>query len=137
MSGVGDRLASLCAGDGEFMLLARHWTGVLRLGIGDEIVDLRLEAGRPVESRSGEAGPLDDQPGLVGLTAGGPLWARILAAVPEPFCNDVVPAQALGLVRSGHELTFWQYYPAIRRLVELLRLDRAAQSVASAEMGAA
>ena len=139
MSGGRDGLAGLCAADGEFMLLARHWTGVLRLGFGPGgagqaadgaggahgTLDLRLEGGRPVEAADAPDGPLADEPGLVGLAAPAELWDRILAPVPAPFCNDVVPAQALGLVRSGHELTFWQYYPAIRRLVELLRTERA------------
>ena len=116
-----DRLPELCAADGEFRLLARHWTGVLRLGVGDRHLDLRVRDGAPGEIVDAPAEPLPDQPGSIGLAASVELWNRILAAVPEPFCNDVVPAQAFGLVRSGSELTFWQYYPAVRRVVELLR----------------
>jgi hypothetical protein len=115
-------VAELCAGDGEFMLLARHWTGTLRLGIGNDCIDLRMRDGVPVAEVSATAAePLPDEPGLIGLSATRDLWERMLAPVPEPFYNDVVPAQALGLQRSGSELTFWQYYPAVRRVVELLR----------------
>ena len=117
-----DGLAELCAGDGEFMLLARHWTGKLRLSIGNNCVDLRMRDGVPVaEVAAVAAEQLPDEPGLIGLSATGDLWERMLAPVPEPFYNDIVPAQALGLQRSGSELTFWQYYPAVRRVVELLR----------------
>ena len=102
-------------------MLARHWTGRLRLGMGDRSVDLRLRNGVPIALADSPSEPLADEPGLIGLSAGADLWERILAPVPEPFCNDVVPAQALGLQRSGSELTFWQYYPAVRRVVDLLR----------------
>ena len=30
-------LAALCAGDGEFRIAARHWTGGLRLECGSEV----------------------------------------------------------------------------------------------------
>src|SRR5205823_5607196 len=95
---------------------------------------LRLEAGRPAAAVDASPEPLADQSGLVGLVGPAALWDRILAVVPEPFYNDVVPAQALGLVRSGNEVTFWQYYPAIRRLVELLRGDRSSAMTGSASV---
>src|SRR5437868_3356932 len=89
-----DHLVGLCADDGEFMLLARHWTGRLRLGIGDRSVDLRLRNGAPIALADSPPGPLADEPGLIGLSGEAELWERILAPVPEPFYNDVVPAQA-------------------------------------------
>ncbi|MCP5028448.1 MAG: alpha/beta fold hydrolase [Actinomycetia bacterium] len=45
----------------------------------------------------------------------------MLAPIPEPFLNDVVPAQNRGLTREGDELTYWQYLPALQRIIELLR----------------
>jgi hypothetical protein len=35
--------------------------------------------------------------------------------------NDIAPAAAFGLTVSGDTETYWQYYPAIQRLVQLLR----------------
>ena len=37
--------AQACAADGEFMLAARHWTGGLRLRIGDEALELTVQDG--------------------------------------------------------------------------------------------
>ena len=108
-------LAEWCAADGEFRLASRYWTGGLRLVIGDDLVAVILTEG--VVS-AGDPGLGD---GVVTLTGGPRLWDELLAAVPRPFFNDIAPAQALGLVRSGPELVYWQYAPAIQRAVELLR----------------
>ena len=45
----------------------------------------------------------------------------MLSAEPPRFFNDIGFAEALGLERTGDDLTFWQYYPAVMRAVELLR----------------
>lgn len=125
MSGLTERIAAACAADGEFNLMARYWTGALRLGFGDEVVEVRLVDGvvAGVDALEGAA-RASDGPGSIGVAAPAALWDKILAAVPPPFCNDIVPAAGLGLVISGDDVTFWQYYPAVRRLVELLRAGR-------------
>ena len=37
--------AARCVSDSEFMLAARHWTGGLRLAIGDDALVLGLQEG--------------------------------------------------------------------------------------------
>ncbi len=117
------RLPEVCEGDGEFRLMARYWTGALHLAMGEDAVVLEMKDGAVAGIRDSSS-PAPDQPGHIGVAAPAEVWDKILAPVPPPFCNDIVPAAALGLVISGDDVTFWQYYPAVRRLVELLRADR-------------
>jgi pimeloyl-ACP methyl ester carboxylesterase len=66
-------------------------------------------------------GTLDDASGLVAIGGPSELWDLVLADIPPRFCNDVLPATVLGLQRTGDDVVFWQYYPAVARAVELLR----------------
>lgn len=129
---MGDLLPALkarCADDGEFALAARHWSGVLRLDLGREAADLVVDDGRItavigiVEADRG----LSHAPGNVGVGAPAGTWDRILAEVPDPYFNDVLAARSrpdAGVDVDGDVETFWQYYPAIRRVVDLLRAER-------------
>ena len=114
---TAERWAELCAGDGEFLLAARHWTGGLTLTVGDSRLGLTLTDGAvsPGEAPS-EGGVLQYQ---------GPadVWARVLAAVPPRFHNDLMAnlTLGLGLTRQGDPLVHAQYYAAVMRAVELLR----------------
>lgn len=112
---TSDALASACAGDGEFGLAARYWNGGLRLQMGDHVAAIRLEDGKPL------AGDPGDGPGVITLSAAPALWERMLDAAPPRFLNDISPALALGLQRSGNDVLFAQYFPAVMRAVELLR----------------
>jgi hypothetical protein len=49
------------------------------------------------------------------------VWAKLLARVPHPLFNDVVPALERGLRLRASPEEFWQYYPAVQRAVDLLR----------------
>ena len=122
MKFAGADLVELCD-DGEFQLLARYWTGSLVLDDGTDAVELLLADGQPVGCRRAPAEP-GTGPGHIAVAAPSEVWNRMLAATPEPFLNDIVPAQALGLRVGGDPETFWQYYPAVRRVMELLRRGR-------------
>jgi hypothetical protein len=121
--GLATRLANRCAADGEFRLMARYWDGSLRLDLGGEVLSFTVSAGQlrpapdPVSVPAGR--------GAIGLSAPTEVWEKILAPVPPPFFNDIMPAQGAGLVREGDPETYWQYYPAVRRLVDLLREESA------------
>ena len=89
----------------------------MRFDLGDHVITLAFQDGRIVDDQPvGEA----DGPQIT-LTAPAQLWREILKPVPPPFHNDIVPAQALGLEIGGDPEAFWQYYPAVRRMVDLLR----------------
>jgi hypothetical protein len=109
-------VAELCRGDGEFRMAARYWTGSLRLANGDDVIELRLEDGAV-----SPGGPCGDGPGHIGLSGPADVWRQMLAPVPAPFFNDIMPAQAFGLSHEGDTETMWQYYPAVRRVIELMR----------------
>jgi pimeloyl-ACP methyl ester carboxylesterase len=113
----GEQLASACNEDGELRLAARRWNGALRLSIGDEVIGLSFDDGvaRPWSTAD---------VGVPAVELAGPAstWELLLAPRPPRFLNDVMPAEAAGaLVRTGDELSYWQYFPAIARVIELLR----------------
>jgi len=109
--------AARCAGDGEFRLAARHWTGGLRLERGGAAIGASLT--------SGEIGPKTPAKGAPGvLTLSGPdeAWADLTAAAPARLQNDATLLIGQGrLVLDGERLLFAQYYPAVARAIELLR----------------
>jgi hypothetical protein len=114
-----DVVAERCGADAEFRMAARYWTGSLRLEIGEEVIDLRIDDG--VISAGGPDRPPGKGAGHIGLAGPDEVWNQLLAPVPRPFFNDIMPAQAFGLRHEGDAETMWQYYPAVRRLVELMR----------------
>lgn len=61
--------------------------------------------------------------GHVSVSAPVEVWEQMLAATPRPFFHDLFAAQAHGVVLGGDFETSCQYYPAMRRLVELLRQE--------------
>jgi pimeloyl-ACP methyl ester carboxylesterase len=111
---TSDELAARCHEDPEFRFAARFWNGGFSFTIDGGQASVRVVDGHP------EAGPADG-PGVIALAGTGALWDEILSAQPPRFFNDIGFAEALGLERIGDDLTFWQYYPAVMRAVELLR----------------
>jgi hypothetical protein len=117
------RLAERCAGDGEFRLAARYWSGSVRLDLGDAVVELLLDDGAvsaPSEPGSVARAGL----GHIGVRAPVEVWERILAPIPPPYYTDIIAARAFGLRIEGERETFWQYYAAVRRALDLLREER-------------
>lgn len=110
-----DELVRRCAGDGEFTIAARRWTGGFRFQVGARALAVTLRDGVI------EAGDPGEDGAVVALAGDEEVWSRLAAAVPAPGYQDITPALRLGLRRSGDELTYWQYLPALQRAVELLR----------------
>ncbi len=104
-----------CAEDTEFLLAARHWTGGLRLAIGDEALTLGIKDGQPCVLENG----LD----VIEYQGSHAVWERLLAETPPPFDTDVMGNLATGggLSRAGDDTTFAQYHAAVMRAIELLR----------------
>lgn len=122
--------AQRCHDDGELRLAARHWTGGLRLLIGDDPVNLTVTDGFITIGDPGEGHGV--------ITIAGPLaaWEPLFLTVPPPYFNDItVATNGLGLERSGDELIWWQYVPAIQRIVELLRAPGAGAAATVSEPG--
>jgi hypothetical protein len=125
------RLPHLCSSDGEFRLTARYWNGSIRIGIDGEAVTITVSDGLAAEA-SATTGDAPDEPGHFGFDGPQDVWDRLLAEMPEPGFNDVAPAQYNGMRRTGHRETYWQYFPAARRIIDLLR-DEVNRSLTPAE----
>jgi len=111
---TSQELAARCHDDPEFRFAARFWTGGFSFTVDGEQTSVRVVDGEPA------AGPVDGA-GAIALAGDRALWDTITSAAPPRFYNDIGFAEALGLERTGDDLTFWQYYPAVMRAVELLR----------------
>ena len=107
--------------DGEFRYAARHWDATLRLDIGDESHRLRFQDGSLAEVAPCESGAACDL--FVGASEDG--WRELLAPVPRPYYQDLLGAQLMHGVRLPEDpLAYAAYYPALRRLVQLLSASR-------------
>lgn len=114
---LATRLAHRLAADGEFGLASRYWTGRLCFDLGGEVIVVALIEGAAAVG-------LADGPAARGdlrISAAREVWDKILQPVPPPYFHDIVPAQGFGLRVEGEPETFWQYYPAVRRAVDVLR----------------
>ena len=104
--------------DAEFRLHARFWTATVRLRIGRRNRRLRLQDGAVAAI----------EPWFGGLAAnlaiGAPErdWQALLEPVPRPFYQDLYPAtihHQFDVI--GDTASYCAYYPAIRRLIEIMR----------------
>ncbi len=111
--------------DPEFTLAARFWNGSFRLGMGaEEAYVFRVRDGRVVHVNR-QPTPFDAWDFEVAGPADG--WNEVLARVPKPFYQDVVPA----LFRHGFSLggdleSFFAYHGALRRVLDVMRRQLAA-----------
>ncbi len=114
---VARRLGS----DGEFRVASRQWTATLRLDVGDESHAIRLQDGR-VESVSACPPAADCD---IFITAPRDTWKEMLQPVPRPFYQDLLAAAMHhGVALNADLLEIAPYYPALRRLLEILRETR-------------
>ena len=107
---------NLCDQDSEFKMAARHWSGGLRLLIGDQKLELFLKKGEIVsENYSPER--------VIEISGETDVWRRVLAARPTRFNNDIIANLSMsgGLARKAGKVVFAQYYSALMRSIELLR----------------
>jgi pimeloyl-ACP methyl ester carboxylesterase len=112
---AAEQLASACNADGEFRLAARFWNGGLRLVAGEQLVELDLDNGA-VKAQLAEG-----KNGIIELAAPSDLWKPLLSPVPPRFYNDIFMLGPLGMEVNADPVLFAQYYPAVMRVVELIR----------------
>tara|TARA_B100001105_G_scaffold227657_1_gene198315 strand:- start:239 stop:547 length:309 start_codon:yes stop_codon:yes gene_type:complete len=100
------------------------WNSSLRISIGDQRTRIDIEGGTVKEIQPWHGGgPMD-----LAISAPQQDWDELLQAVPKPFYQDLYPAS----IHHGFEITgdrdnYCAYYPAIRRLIEILREVRNAE----------
>ncbi len=113
------RLSALFDTDRELARCARFWTGALHLGVGGQRFAVRFEAGAFTGAGPADAalGPRD-----VEIAAAPAEWEKLLAPVPPPFYQDAFGASLHHPVSLGGDPdTLFAYYPALRRVIEILR----------------
>jgi hypothetical protein len=118
LSALRSRLAS----DRELARCARYFTGAVHLGVGDAQFEVRFESGRVTA-----AGKADAPPGArdLAISATASEWEKLLAPVPPPFYQDPFGASLHHPVSLGGEPeTLFAYYPALRRVIEILRKEK-------------
>lgn len=104
--------------DDEFRLQARFWNAVVRLGIGDRNRKLRIDDGTVAAIEPWFGGMAVD----LAIRAPEEEWQALLAATPRPFYQDLYPATIHhGFDVVGDAKSYCAYYPAIRRLIEIMR----------------
>jgi hypothetical protein len=118
-----DRLGAAANGDPEFGIAARFWNAVLRFEMGDSgSFVLRIRDGRVAGTEQ-----LDDVAWHAGastivIAAPAEEWGRLLSPLPPPFFQDLWAAtKHHGFDVSGDLEGFSQYYPALGRLIDVLR----------------
>lgn len=120
----------LANADGEFRRHARFWTATLRLGVGKRRFRLRIESGAVAAFERWSGGISVD----MAIDAPEADWRALLAPVPRPFYQDLYAAAIHhGFQVAGDASHYCAYYPALRRLLELMRI--AAGAAPDAEAG--
>lgn len=114
-----DRLQKALNDDGEFRIAARHWTATICLTSGAEDTIMRIKDGE-VMSIVPSFEPLQEW--NAAIAAPGHVWRELLRAQPRPFYQDFFPAMLHhGLELRGDLQLLLAYYPAVRRMGDLMR----------------
>lgn len=113
------RLLQHANADGEFRLHARFWNARVRIGHGSERTLLEMVAG---EMRRAQPWDAADFGANLEIAAPPDEWDALLERLPRPFYHDVWAANVHhGFNLAGDSLNLCAYYPAVRRLIELMR----------------
>ncbi len=108
--------------DGEFAIAARLWDADILLVSGAQAVRLAVRGGAMTEVTASSAGATAPVR-IAGPPEG---WEKLLRPVPPPFYQDLFGAAAHhGFTIEGAIEDVYPYYPALRRLIEILRTERA------------
>lgn len=110
------RLVEVANADGEFLLQARLWNARINVACDADAFALTIVQGRITHAA---AGTQDAEVRISGSRAG---WDEMLKPIPKPFFHDLRAAAAHhGFTLAGDVLHTAAYFPAIRRLIELMR----------------
>jgi hypothetical protein len=113
-----DAVRDAANADPEFRIAARFWNADVRFAVDERGRVLRVRGGR-IEAILGDA---EAQEAGVTIRASAETWREILSPIPRPFYQDLYGAALQHDLRiEGDVESFFPYYPAVRRLVELLR----------------
>ena len=106
--------------DAEFAIAARMWDAEVIFASDGNSVRMSIVGGRITDVASAPAAT-DAQIRITGPDDG---WQKMLAPLPPPFYQDLFGASIHhGFTIEGAVEDVYPYYPALRRLIELLRVE--------------
>ena len=112
------RVGVTCGEDEVFRQATKFWTGALRLGIDTHSVSFIFDSGdliSVVETHE-EVEEVDNQ---FGFDASSAVWEKVFIGTKNVIDSEVLGFSE-GLTRTGDRNAYWRYYPAVRRLFELM-----------------
>ena len=114
-----DRFLEAVRDDPEFKIAARFWDTLLKIEMGDKRCIFDIQQG---EITRVNLHPGPQAPWKIQIGAPEEDWRKFLEAVPEPFYHDLAAANAHhDFIYEGDIESFNAYYPAIRRMFEVMR----------------
>jgi hypothetical protein len=109
----------LANNDPEFLIAARFWNTFLKLEMGDSVCVLKIEEGRIA---SVNLSPSMCDAWNIRISGPAEDWKKILEPIPPPFYQDIFAASVYhNLSYEGDMESMFAYYPAIRRMAEIMR----------------
>ncbi len=119
---IFDKLQRVANNDPEFRLAARFWNTALRLEMGNEALLLHIEKGQIVEQLSGHQAVAFLTPVNIVVSAPTSDWQKFLERIPKPFYVDLWGAMTHHGFKVGGDMeSLYAYYPAVRRLFDIMR----------------
>ena len=104
--------------DGEFRIHARLWDATVRLGMGHRNFKMCIDGGSVRSIERWPGGVATD----LAIHAPEADWEAMLAEIPRPFYQDLYAAAVHhDFEVAGNFTHYCAYYPAVRRLVEIMR----------------
>ncbi len=120
-----DELRDRVNADPEFQLAARFWTAGLRLDMDADSMHLNFVDGELEGVERCDPSSACD----LFITASKQVWSELLAETPRPYYQDLSAAQIHhGLRLPKDQLSYAAYYPALRRLVQLMSATGSSKS---------
>lgn len=105
--------------DPEFLIAARFWDILFKIDMGENRLILKIQDGKIAEVNRR---PARDAPWAFKISAPEQEWEKFLKPIPEPFYHDIYAASVHhGFICEGDLESMYAYYPAIRRMFEIMR----------------
>jgi hypothetical protein len=106
--------------DGEFAIAARMWDADVIFASGGNAVRVSIAGGQVTDVASASNADVAQ----IRISAPADGWAKMLEPLPLPFYQDLFGASIHhGFTIEGKIEDVYPYYPALKRLIELLRAE--------------
>jgi hypothetical protein len=114
-----DNFYAVVNNDPEFLIAARFWDMSFKIEMGESRLILKIQDGKIAEVNRR---PARDEPWAFKISAPAEDWEKFLKPTPGPFYHDMYAASIHhGFVCEGDLESMYAYYPAVRRMFEIMR----------------